>query len=102
VTAPSGGSPVRWGILSTARIAQRTIEAARTVDGAEVVAVASRDGGRAEAYAAEHGATRLWCNARTPAVGFYERHGWTTVGEEFDVPPIGPHYRMVRSTSGST
>ena len=43
-------------------------------------------------YAREHGAARVWCNARTGAIGFYERHGFTLVGEEFDVPGIGPHY----------
>jgi D-xylose 1-dehydrogenase (NADP+, D-xylono-1,5-lactone-forming) len=52
------GSPVRWGIISTARIAQRTVEAARAVESADIVAVASRDGARAEAYAAEHGIPR--------------------------------------------
>jgi GNAT superfamily N-acetyltransferase len=36
----------------------------------------------------------LWCNARIEAVPFYERGGWETVGETFDVPRIGPHYRM--------
>jgi D-xylose 1-dehydrogenase (NADP+, D-xylono-1,5-lactone-forming) len=57
MTAPAADatSPVRWGILSTARIAQRTVEAARAVESAEIVAVASRDGARAEAYAAAHG-----------------------------------------------
>jgi D-xylose 1-dehydrogenase (NADP+, D-xylono-1,5-lactone-forming) len=58
VTDGAGGRPVRWGILSTARIAQRTVAAARTVDGAEVVAVGSRDRARGEAYAAEHGIAR--------------------------------------------
>ena len=44
-------------------------------------------------YARERGARRVWCNARTGAIGFYERHGFTIVGEEFDVPDIGPHYQ---------
>jgi ribosomal protein S18 acetylase RimI-like enzyme len=43
-------------------------------------------------HAREHGARRVWCNARTGAVGFYERHGFTVVGEEFDLPDAGPHY----------
>jgi predicted GNAT family N-acyltransferase len=53
-------------------------------------------------YAEERGAQRVWCNARTPAKGFYERYGFTTVGDEFGIDVIGPHYLMVRSTSGST
>ncbi|OZC02917.1 GNAT family N-acetyltransferase [Rubricoccus marinus] len=36
----------------------------------------------------------LWCNARIGALGFYERMGWTAVGEEFDMPGIGGHYVM--------
>ncbi|HWL38229.1 MAG TPA: GNAT family N-acetyltransferase [Frankiaceae bacterium] len=43
-------------------------------------------------YARERGARRVWCNARTGALGFYERHGFTVVGEEFDLPDAGPHY----------
>jgi predicted dehydrogenase len=47
--------PVRWGVLSTARIAERIVEGARAADGAEVVAVCSREMDRARAYAREHG-----------------------------------------------
>ncbi len=36
----------------------------------------------------------LWCNARLVAVPFYERAGMQTVGDEFDIPEIGPHYVM--------
>jgi predicted dehydrogenase len=46
--------PVRWGILSTARINDAFLGAARAAPNAEVVAVASRDGERARAYAREH------------------------------------------------
>ncbi len=42
----------------------------------------------------------IWCNARGPAVGFYERFGWNVVSEEFDVPRAGPHFRMVKPLSG--
>jgi GNAT superfamily N-acetyltransferase len=40
------------------------------------------------------GAEVLWCNARTPAAGFYRRHGFEAVGEEFEIPTAGPHFRM--------
>lgn len=43
-------------------------------------------------YAKERGGKRVWCNARTPALGFYERHGFAVVGEEFELPDAGPHY----------
>ena len=43
--------------------------------------------------AREHGVS-LWCEARAHAVGFYERSGWVIESDLFDVPRIGPHYRM--------
>ena len=49
---------VRWGILSTARINRLVLEAARLSDRSEFVAVASRDAGRASAYAEEHAISR--------------------------------------------
>jgi predicted GNAT family N-acyltransferase len=49
-----------------------------------------------EALVREAGGRALWANARTPAQPFYERAGWTVVGEPWDDPRIGPHVRMVR------
>ena len=49
---------LRLGLLSTARIAGAIVEAARDSPVAEVVAVGSRDRGRAEAYARAHGIAR--------------------------------------------
>lgn len=45
-------------------------------------------------HAVEQGATRAWCNARTGARSLYERAGFEVASAEFDVPRIGPHYRM--------
>jgi D-xylose 1-dehydrogenase (NADP+, D-xylono-1,5-lactone-forming) len=42
---------LRWGVLSTANIGRTLIEASRAASHAEVVAVASRDAGRARAFA---------------------------------------------------
>src|SRR5829696_7114791 len=50
--------PVRWGILSTARINHAVLDPARETDKADVIAVASRDQGRAQEYAHEHGIER--------------------------------------------
>ena len=47
-------------------------------------------------FARTTGATRLWCNARTPAIEFYERGGFTVVSDVFELPHIGPHVRMER------
>ena len=37
----------------------------------------------------------MWCNARASAKAFYEANGWHTEDEPFDIPRIGPHYRML-------
>ncbi len=46
------------------------------------------------AAAREKGAAILWCNARTSAADFYAKNGWRIVGAEFDIPTVGPHFRM--------
>lgn len=43
------------------------------------------------------GAGLVWCDGRTSALRFYHRHGFQTVGEEFETPGTGPHYRLIRS-----
>jgi GNAT superfamily N-acetyltransferase len=50
-------------------------------------------------HALEHGASRVWCNARTPARSLYERAGFRVISEEFELPQIGPHFVMERQTS---
>ncbi len=52
-------------------------------------------------HALDNGATRLWCNARTPARSLYERAGFIATSDEFETPRIGPHYRMeLRTPAG--
>ncbi len=46
---------LRWGILGCASIAERVVPALQRVRGSRVVAVASRDGGRAAAFAERFG-----------------------------------------------
>ena len=38
----------------------------------------------------------LWCNARVPALGFYQSQGWKVVSDRFQVPTAGPHHRMLK------
>jgi GNAT superfamily N-acetyltransferase len=45
-------------------------------------------------YVAARGGGLLWCNARLPAVGFYEHHGLRTIGDQWEEPFIGPHVAM--------
>jgi GNAT superfamily N-acetyltransferase len=47
-------------------------------------------------HARKQGATRIWCNARTPAVSLYARAGLTVESGEFEIPGIGPHFVMGR------
>ena len=50
--------PVRWGVLSTARINEKVLDGARASDQVEVLAVGSRTQAGAQAYAREHGIER--------------------------------------------
>jgi predicted GNAT family N-acyltransferase len=36
-----------------------------------------------EAYARENGGTRIWCNARVSAIGFYLKSNYSPTGEHF-------------------
>ena len=54
----------------------------------------------AERFLREEGYTNLlWCNARVPAKAFYERLGWQTISEQFDIPSAGPHVKMTKNLS---
>jgi GNAT superfamily N-acetyltransferase len=45
-------------------------------------------------HARASGASRVWCNARTPARRLYERAGFNVTSEVFELPHIGPHVVM--------
>jgi predicted GNAT family N-acyltransferase len=47
-------------------------------------------------HVAARGGGLVWCNARVPALRFYERAGFVVRGEPWDEPDIGPHVRMWR------
>ena len=49
---------------------------------------------------AESDVRQLWCNARTPALGFYEQLGWRVVSDVFEIPTAGPHVRMTKCLNG--
>lgn len=48
------------------------------------------------ALVARQGGNVVWCNGRTGALPFYRRHGFEAVGNEFETPGTGPHFRFVR------
>lgn len=39
-------------------------------------------------------ATILWCNARESAYVFYQKMGFEIIGDAFDIPSVGIHYKM--------
>lgn len=57
--------------------------------GAQVLAAAV-------AAAQARGADAMWANARSAALGFYLRHGWSVAGDEFVTTDTGlPHHPIV-------
>ena len=60
--------------------------------GAEILA-------RVLGHVAEQGGGLLWCNARVPARRFYERAGFSVVGDEWEAPHTGPHVTMWRAVT---
>ena len=55
---------VRWGILGPGKIAHKFAAALNHTEGAQLAAVASRDAGRAQAFAGQFGAARVYSDYR--------------------------------------
>lgn len=88
--APFPGDP---GTSATAR----QLRGMATLDGFQGRGVGRAVLAACEQTARTDGATLIWCNARVSASAFYARMGWSRVGEEFDIPTVGPHYVMRRT-----
>jgi GNAT superfamily N-acetyltransferase len=54
---------------------------------------------KAEAFCLAQNATLIWFNARTSAVGFYEKMRYAKVGTEFEIKDVGPHYLMHKTVT---
>jgi|GEM_PF-1069004 len=39
----------------------------------------------------------IWCNARNNAVKFYKQSGFKIIGDEFELPDIGPHFLLAKN-----
>jgi ribosomal protein S18 acetylase RimI-like enzyme len=39
----------------------------------------------------------IWFNARETAVGFYKKSGYEVLGDQFEIPDVGPHYILFKS-----
>ncbi len=60
VPDPDTAPPLRWGIIAPGGIANKFVEAVHDFTAGRVVAVGSRDGGRAEEFARRHGIPRSY------------------------------------------
>ncbi|PVX45272.1 acetyltransferase (GNAT) family protein [Flavobacterium sp. 103] len=50
-----------------------------------------------EVYCKKLQSDLIWFNARTVAVGFYEKLGYAKVGMAFEIKDVGEHYLMAKS-----
>ncbi|OOG78715.1 GNAT family N-acetyltransferase [Flavobacterium sp. A45] len=50
-----------------------------------------------EVYCKKLQSDLIWFNARTAAVGFYEKLGYAKVGTAFEIKDVGEHYLMAKS-----
>jgi len=39
----------------------------------------------------------IWFNARETAIGFYEKSGYEILGDQFEIPDVGPHYILFKA-----
>jgi GNAT superfamily N-acetyltransferase len=89
--------PVACVTLFPEQMPGRTAVAYRIRGMASAPEVRGRGYGAALLHAAleqtrQRGAELVWCTGRTSARGFWEKQGFTAVGEEFVLEPAGPHY----------
>lgn len=68
--------------------------------GGRVLAFGIEELARRLAAAGQKGAA-LWCNGRTVAQAFYERHGFRPIGDLFETPGTGPHYVFWRKVEAA-
>lgn len=50
-----------------------------------------------EAFVIKNNTNLIWFNARIIAVGFYEKLGYSIIGEAFEMTDIGTHYKMFKT-----
>lgn len=50
----------------------------------------------AENFCFTQKATLIWFNARSSAIGFYEKMGYESKGIEFEIKDVGPHFLMYK------
>jgi GNAT superfamily N-acetyltransferase len=53
-------------------------------------------------HTSDAGGGLLWCGARIRAVPFYERAGFSTLGDFYEEPVVGTHVLKWRAVAAST
>lgn len=82
--------PTDWRLRGMAVVP----EARRRGVGAALLAACER-------HARAHGGARVWFNARLDALPFYVALGYAVIGEEYELPGIGPHRFAERTLAGA-
>ncbi|TNM69087.1 Gfo/Idh/MocA family oxidoreductase [Streptomyces sp. NP160] len=88
---------VRWGVLATGGIAATVSGDIALVPGAELAAVASRDAGRAAAFAAEHGVARSYGSYRELVEAGADRQSETGLDAVYIATPHAQHVALARA-----
>jgi len=57
--------------------------------------------GFVEDYVRNQKGDLIWFNARSIAVVFYEKYGYTITGNAFEIPEVGTHYIMYKTLDNS-
>ncbi len=98
---------VEGSLMSVATIYPENIDGEYSVDAYRLRGMATDSHAQGAGYGTEvlkrcidylkddTNAVYLWCNARESAFGFYEKFGFTIVGEIFDIKNIGPHKKGI-------
>jgi ribosomal protein S18 acetylase RimI-like enzyme len=50
----------------------------------------------AQSHLRENQVDVIWFHARMSAVGFYKKMGYQVIGEEIQLEPAGPHFKMAK------
>ena len=48
-------------------------------------------------YAEQNKSNYIWANARTVAIGFYKKAGYTTESQKFEIKGVGPHCLVIKN-----
>ena len=103
-----GAIDAAGNIVGVVSVYQKTHTAIKAEDACQIRAMATGSACRGqgvgrlllaavEEHAKSRGSSLIWANARSSAVGFYTKAGYSLASSEFNIDGIGPHYLVVKS-----